>query len=143
MLIGATYGVCVLFTDLLHVGEIVLSDRDPHRSEGPIEEIVGISMFGTAALVVAVVLLLWLGRTPTRARGGAFLLAGLGVVTLPFFWSGAPGIFGAAAAACAGVTRGRQPVEGRARTAGTVGVVLALLNVVSALGGTLLTVLGG
>jgi hypothetical protein len=66
------------------------------------------------------------------------VLLALSVVTIIFFWSGAPGILGACAAACAGLTRGGRPLTGAARTAGIIGAFIALLNVVLSVGGVLL-----
>ena len=90
VLVGGVYVVCVLGMIALFTGEIVFTDRDPHRNDGPVESIIAISTFGTAALVVGVGLLLWLAHTPERARIGSFLLLALAVVTVAFFWSGAP-----------------------------------------------------
>jgi hypothetical protein len=143
VLVGGVYVVCVLGMIALFTGEIVFTDKDPHRSEGPVESMIAISTFGTAALVIGVGLLLWLVRTPEHARVGAFLLLALAVVTVVFFWSGAPGIFGACAAACAGLTRGGRPLPGGARVAGIVGAFFALLNVVLTIGGIVLTPLIG
>ena len=62
----------------------------------------------------------------------------MSVLTIIFFWSGAPGILGACAAWCAGLTRGGRPLGGAARVAGIVGAFVALLNVVLTIGGVLL-----
>jgi hypothetical protein len=138
VLIGVVYAICVLGLLAVFTGDIVFTDKDPHRSEGPVESIIGVSIFGTAALLIGVGLLVWLVRTPERARVGAFLLLALSIVTIIFFWSGAPGILGACAAACAGLTRGGRPLTGAARTAGIIGAFIALLNVVLTVGGILL-----
>jgi len=143
VLVGGVYAVCVLAMDALFFGVVLFGDGDPHRSEGPIDSIVTISIVGTAALVIGVGLALWFGRTPERARIGCFVLVALAVLTIVFFWSGAPGILGACAAWCAGLTRGGRPVEGAARAAGIVGAFLALLNVLLTLGGVLLSPLAG
>jgi len=134
VLIGTVYAVCVLGLLALFTGEIVFTDKDPYRSEGPVESMIAISILGTAALVIGVGLFLWLRRTPEQARVGTFVLAGLGVLTIVFFWSGAPGVFGACAAACAGLTRDGRPLTGAARMAGIVGAFLALLNVLLTIG---------
>jgi len=139
VLVGVVYAVCVLAMDAVFVVTIILSDEDPHRSEGPIDSIVLITLVGTTALVIGVGLVAWLGRTPERARIGAYVLVALAVLTLVFFWSGAPGILGACAASCAGLTRGRRPLGGAARVAGIVGGFLALLNVVLDIGGVVLS----
>jgi hypothetical protein len=136
--VGGVYVVCVLGMIALFTAEIVFTDKDPRRSDGPVESIVAISILGTAALVIGVGLFLWLVRTADRARIGSFLLLALAVITVVFFWSGAPGIFGACAAACAGLTRGGRPLTGGARAAGIIGAFIALLNVVLTIGGVAL-----
>ena len=67
----------------------------------------------------------------------------LSVVTLVFFWSGAPGIFGACAAWLAGLTRGGQRLSGASRLAGIVGAFIVLLNVVLSIGGNIAGAMGG
>jgi hypothetical protein len=137
--IGAVYAICVLGTIAVEVGDIVFTDKDPHRNEGPIDSILSIGILGTAALLIVVGLGLWLVRTPERAKVGAIVLGALSVVTLIAFWSGAPGIFGAGAAWLAGLTRGGRPIGGAARVAGLVGAFIAVLNVVLSVGGFLLS----
>jgi hypothetical protein len=139
VLVGSVYCICVLGLIAVFVGEIVLTDEDPHRSEGPIASIVAVGTFGTAALVIGVGLGLWLVRTPDRARSGAVLLGALSVITVPVFWSGAPGVFGACAVWLAGLTRGGRPLTGAGRVAGVVGAFVALLNIVVLVGSLLLT----
>jgi hypothetical protein len=78
------------------------------------------------------------GAHPQRARVGSLVLAALSVLTIIFFWSGAPGVLGACAVWCAGLTRGGRPVAGAARVAGIVGAFIAWLNVVLTIGGVLL-----
>jgi hypothetical protein len=139
VLVGTVYAVCVLAMLALFTAEIIFTDKDPHRSEGPISAIIAISIFGTAALVIGVGLTLFLVRTPERARVGSFLLVALSVLTIIFFWSGAPGIFGACATWCAGLTRGGRPLEGGARVAGILGVFIALLNMLLTIGGVVVS----
>lgn len=139
VLVGAVYAVCVLALDLVFLGEIVFSDKDPHRPQGPISSLVSVSIFGTVALVVGVGLARWLARTPEQARIGSLVLAALSVLAIIFFWSGAPGILGACAAWCAGLTRGGRPLGGAARVAGIIGAFIALLNVVLTVGGVVLS----
>ena len=143
VLVGGVYAICVLGLIAVFLGEIAFSDKDPHRSEGPIASIIGVGTFGTAALVLGVGLALWLVRTPDRARVGALLLGALSVVTLPVFWSGAPGVFGACAAWLAGLTRDGRPLDGAARAAGIVGAFVVLLNVVVTVGGVLVSGIAG
>lgn len=139
VLVGVVYAVCVLAMLVLFAGEVIVSDKDPHRSEGPIESIVAISISGTAALIIGVGLSLWFVRTQDRARVGSFVLVALAVLTLILFWTGAPGVLGACAAWCAGLTKGGRPLGGGARVAGIVGAFIALLNVVLTIGGVLLS----
>jgi hypothetical protein len=143
VLIGAVYAVCVLGLDVVFTVAIVVGDGNPHRSEGPIASIVAVSVVGTAALVIGVSLTRWLVRIPDRARVGSFVLVGLSVLTIIFFWAGAPGIFGACAAWCAGLTKGGRPLGGGARAAGLVGVFIALLNVVLTVGGVVTAPVAG
>jgi hypothetical protein len=137
VLIGTVYAVCVLALVAIFVGEIVFTDNDPYRSEGPVESIISVGLVGTAALVIGVGVGIWLVRTPERAKVGAILFGALSLLTLVVFWSGAPGLFGACAAWLAGLTRGGRPLGGAARIAGIVGVFIALLNVVVTVGGML------
>jgi hypothetical protein len=143
VLVGLVYGVCVLGLVAGFAVSILVSDEDPYRSTGPIESIIAISVVGTTALVVGVGVALRMVRTPERARVGAFVLVGLAVLTIIFFWSGAPGIFGACAAWCAGLTKGARPLGGSARVAGIVGAFIAMLNVLLTIGGVLLSPLVG
>jgi hypothetical protein len=138
VLVGAVYAICVLGLVAVFVADIVFTDKDPHRSDGPIVSMVTIGIMGTSALLIVVGLGLWLGRTPERARVGAVMLGALSVLTVIVFWSGVPGILGAGAAWLAGLTRGGHPLGGAARVAGLVGVFIALLNVVISVGGVLL-----
>lgn len=143
VLVGGVYAVCVLGLIAVFVGEIVFTDSDPYRSEGPVESIIGVGLFGTAALVLGVGITLLLRRTPERAKVGAILLGALSVLTLVVFWSGAPGVLGACAAWLAGLTRGGRPLGGAARAAGIVGAFIALLNVVLTVGGEIATAIAG
>jgi hypothetical protein len=104
---------------------------DPYRAEGPVDSIKGIALFGGIALVVALAIALPLRRDPAKARIGAMVLGSLALLTLPFFWSGAPAIFGAAAAWMAGLTRDTEPQTGAARGFGIVGLVVAAILVVA------------
>lgn len=112
VLIGGVYSLCVLAIIAISAGSILVTNEDPFRSDGPVEEIVSIGVAGTTALVVGVLAGLALVRSPRRARVGAIVFGALAIITLGFFWSGAPGIFAAVAAWLAGLTRGRRPLDG-------------------------------
>jgi hypothetical protein len=141
VLIGGVYCLCVLAIIAIAAGSILVTDEDPSRSDGPVEEIVSIGVAGTTALVVGVLAGLALVGAPGRARVGAIVFGALAIITLPFFWSGAPGIFGAVAAWLAGLTRGCRPLDGAARGFGVIGLCAAILNPIVALGGELLHLL--
>jgi hypothetical protein len=136
LLVGLTFTLTTLLSIAAHVGEIVFTDHDPHAPEGPIASIWSVALIGGAGLVLALAIALPLARDPERARIGAVVLGALAVLTLPFFWSGAPATFGACAAWLGGLTRGSHPQSGVARGFGVVGVVIAVLGVVA-------TVFGG
>ena len=104
---------------------------DPYRAEGPVDSIKGIALFGGMALVVALAIALPLHRDPARARIGAMVLGSLALLTLPFFWSGAPAVFGASAAWMAGLTKDAEPQTGVARGFGIVGLVVTAILVVA------------
>jgi len=144
VLVGGVYAVCVLGVIAVFVGEIVFTDKDPYRSEGPIESMITVGLIGTAALALGVGTTLLLRRMPERAKVGAVLLGALSVLTIVVaFWSGAPGVLGACAAWLAGLTRGGRPLGGAARAAGIVGAFIALLNVVLTVGGVIATAIAG
>jgi hypothetical protein len=138
-LVGGVYAVCVLGMIAVFAGQILFTDIDPNSVDGPVSSIESIGLVGTAALVIGVGVGLALIRTPEGARIGAILFGALSVITLVFFWSGAPGVLGACAAWQAGLTRGGRSLSGAARVAGVVGAFAALLNVVLTVGGMLFT----
>jgi hypothetical protein len=137
-LVGGVYAVCVLGLMAAFATEIALTAVDAFGNDGPVESIITVGIVGSAALLIGVGAGLFCLRTPERARVGAVVLAALAVITLVFFWSGAPGIFGACAAWVAGLTRGGRPLPGAARAAGLVGAFVAALNVVVTVVGTAL-----
>ena len=138
--VGTVYAVCVLGLLAAFGADILFTDKDPYRSEGPVESMIAVGVIGTAALAVGVAIALGLGRsTPERAKVGAILLGGLAILTLVVWWSGAPGVLGACAAWAAGLTRGGRPLPGLARVAGIVGAFIAVLNVVFIVGGIALS----
>ena len=140
-LLGAVLVVCVLIPLGIFLGEILLTDRDPYRSEGPVDSIVSIGIVGGVGLVLALGLGALLVRTPEQARIGAVVFAALSVLTVIVFWSGTPGLLGASAAWLAGLTRGGRPLGGAARVAGIVGAFVAVLNILLTVGGVALSAL--
>ena len=131
----ALVGTVFLFTTLaglaFQTAAAVFLDGDPYRAQGPVESMKGIALFGGISLIVALAVALPLRRDPTRARIGAIALGSLALITLPFFWCGAPAIFGAAAAWLAGLVKDTEPQTGAARGFGIVGLVIAALLVVA------------
>ena len=140
-LIGAVLVACVLLPLAISLGEILFTDRDAYRSEGPVDSIVSIGVVGGVGLVLALGLGALLVRTPEQARIGAVVFAALAVLTIIVFWSGTPGLFGASAAWLAGLTRGGRPLGGVARVAGIVGAFVAVLNILLSVGGVVLSAL--
>jgi hypothetical protein len=137
VLVGGAFLLSTVANLCFQLADILFTDNDPHRSEGPIESIVSISVVGVAGLIVALAVALPLVRDPARAKVGAIVLGALALVSAPFFWSGAPAVLGAAAAWLAGLTRGGRPLTGAARGFGIVGFVVAVLVVVSTFVGTI------
>jgi hypothetical protein len=135
ILIGTVLAVCVLLPLAIFLGEILFTDNDPYRSEGPVDSILSIGVVGGVAGVLAVGVGALLARTPERARVGAVLFAALAILSLVMFWSGAPGLFGASAAWLSGLTKGGRPLGGAARVAGIVGAFVAVLNLLLSIGG--------
>lgn len=142
--IALVYALTVGFTELWYIADILLTDVDPYANDGPVESMLAIGIIGiigiigTAALVLVVGLGGWLVRRPERAKVGAVVFAVLSIVTMLFFWSGAPGVLGAGAAWQAGVLRGGRHQSGAARVAGIVGLFAAALNVALTVGGLLI-----
>jgi hypothetical protein len=92
--------------------------------------------------VIALAVGLPLSRDPARAKVGAIVLGALALVTVPFFWSGAPAVLGASAAWLAGLTKGGRPLGGVARGFGIIGFVVAVLVVVAVFVGALTALAG-
>jgi hypothetical protein len=141
--IGAVYAVCVLGLLAIFTSQILFTDVDASKSDGPLDSIISVGVAGTAALLIGVGLSLWLVRTPERAAVGAVVLGTLSVLSLVIFWSGAPAVFGACAAWLGGLTRGSRPQGGAARVAGIVGAFIAVLNVVLTIGGAIIGIATG
>lgn len=136
LLVGGTFALTTVLGIALHVGEIIFTDTDANASEGAIESIQGIAVVGGIGLILALAIGIPLSRDPQRAKIGAVVLGSLAIVTLPFFWSGAPATLGATAAWLGGLARGSHPQSGVARGFGVVGLVIAVLVIVA-------TVVGG
>jgi hypothetical protein len=137
VLVGGTFLLSTVASLCFQLADILFTDHDPHRPEGPIDSIVSISVVGVAGLVLALAVTLPLVRHPARAKVGAIVLGALALVSAPFFWSGAPAVLGAAAAWLAGLTRGGRPTGGVARGFGIIGFVVAVLAVVATLVGSI------
>jgi len=135
VLVGGAFLLTTVLNICFQVADIVFTDNDPHRPEGPIESIVSIAVVGGIGLIIALAVAVPLAANPARAKIGAIVLGALALVTAPFFWSGAPAVFGASAAWLAGLTRGGHPQSGVARGFGIVGFVVAVLVAVATLVG--------
>lgn len=131
LLVGGAFAFTTLLNIAVHVGQILFTDYDRNDPEGPIASVQSISFFGALGLVLALAVAVPLSRDPQRAKVGAIVLGSLAVVTLPFFWSGAPAALGACAAWLGGLTRGSHPQTGAARGFGVVGLVITILVIVA------------
>ncbi len=98
---------------------------DQPRSLG--QQLAGVLGFGTLGLLVSVATVARLTSRRQR-RVGAMVIGVLTVPSLALFWCGMPALLGAAAAALAGLTRGRTPLDGAARVFGLVGLAFAVIN---------------
>jgi hypothetical protein len=137
VLIGGAFLLSTVASLCFQLADILFTDNDPHRSEGPIESIQSITVVGVIGLVVTLAIAIPLAKTPAKAKIGAIVLGAMALVSAPFFWSGAPAVFGAAAAWLGGLTKGGQPQTGAARGFGIVGFVVAVLVVVATFAGSI------
>jgi hypothetical protein len=135
ILVGGAFAISTLLSIIMHVGEILFTDHDPHAAEGPIATIVSVSAVGGAGLVLALAIAVPLAGDSRRARTGAVVLGSLTVVSLIVFWSGAPATLGAAAAWLGGLAKGSHPQTGSARSFGIVGMVIAIVVIVATIVG--------
>ena len=131
ILVGGAFALTTLLSIAFHIGEILLTDHDPHAPQGPIESIQSVAVVGGIGLVLALAIAIPLSRDPHRAKVGAIVLGILAIITLPVFWSGAPAALGASAAWLGGLARGSYPQSGAARGFGIVGIVIAILEIVA------------
>lgn len=134
----AVWTCVVLVPILVFLGEILFTDHDPHATDGPVSSIVSIAVVSAVAVALGLGIGALSVGTPERARVGAIVLGALSVVTVVFFWSGAPGLIGVCAAWVAGLTKGGTPLGGAARAVGIVGLFVAALNIVLSIGGLVL-----
>ena len=67
---GAVIVACILLPFAAFLGDIVFTDDDPYRNEGPVDSFINIGVVGGAALVIAVGVGALLVRSPERARIG-------------------------------------------------------------------------
>ena len=137
LLVGGAFVLSTVVSIAFQVADILFTDNDPHRPQGPIESIESIAVVGVISLIVALAVALPLARNPAKAKIGAIVLGALAIVSLPFFWSGAPAVFGASAAWLGGLTKGGHPQSGAARAFGIIGFVIAILGVVAVFTGSL------
>jgi hypothetical protein len=128
VLVVIAYGICVIGMSLSIVAEMAFGytgSGDQPRSLG--QQLAGVLGFGTLGLLVSVATVARLTSRRQR-RVGAMVIGVLTVPSLAFFWCGMPALLGAAAAALAGLTRGRTPLDGAARVFGLVGLAFAVIN---------------
>ena len=128
MLVVIAYGICVIGMSLSIVAEMAFGytdSGDQPRSLG--QQLAGVLGFGTLGLLVSVATVARLTSRRQR-RVGAMVIGVLTVPSLALFWCGMPALLGAAAAALAGLTRGRTPLDGAARVFGLVGLAFAVIN---------------
>lgn len=143
VLVGGALALTTIANLCFQTADILFTDRDPYRSEGPVDSIVSISIVAAIALVLSLAIALPLSRDAAKARTGAMVLGGLSILTLVVFWSGAPAIFGACAAWLGGLARGSHPQEGAARGLGVTGAVIAVLCIVATWVGSLAAIING
>jgi hypothetical protein len=141
VLVGGAFVLSTVVVLAFQLADILFTDKDPHRAQGPIESIESIAVVGVIGLVVALAVALPMVRNPAKAKIGAIVLGALAIVSLPFFWSGIPAVFGACAAWLGGLTRNGHPQAGAARAFGIIGFVVAVLVIVAAFVGPALSIL--
>lgn len=138
VLVGLAFAVCVVGMSASITAEMVFGytgQGDAPRSLG--EQLAGVVGFGTAGLLLSVAAVRFL-TSPRQRAVGAITLGVLSVPALAFFWCGMPALLGAAAAALAGLTRGRAPLGGTPRLFGLIGLAFAIINpIVNFLGVTI------
>jgi hypothetical protein len=121
------YALCVLLP-LASLTLVVALDLAPEGPETARQEIIDIGLVGTTALMIGVLPAIYLARSEPASRVGAIVYGALSVLTIVFFWSGAPGILGAVATWLGGLTRGRASLRGAPRVFAIIGLCIAILN---------------
>lgn len=133
-LAAIVFVVCVIGM-LVNLGaELLIDGRSEADQRDTVDQLIGVATFGTIGLLVTVLPAVRLAHDPRRARIGALVYGVLAVPLLFFFWCGVPGMFGAASAYLAGLTKDRTPTTGPVRAVGVVGLVFALLNPIVVVG---------
>jgi len=132
--VGIVY-VLASLASVAFMGVVALAQLDPDGNEAPLRMMMEVGSVGLAALALGVIPGLFLARRPTSSKVGAIVYGALSIISLVFFWSGAPGIFGAVAAWLGGLTRGRARTSGAARIFAIIGLCIAVLNCVTTIGG--------
>lgn len=127
VVIGGVYALCVL-VPLAYLTLVVALDLDPEGPNTARQEIIDIGLVGTTALMIGVLPGLYLARSDSASRIGAIVYGVLSLLTIVFFWSGAPGILGAVATWLGGLTRGRTSLQGAPRVFAIIGLCIAILN---------------
>ena len=130
VLLGIVFVLCTVGMAL----NLLAAIATDHVDEGPRtlhEQLVGVIGFGIGGLTISLLGAWWFSRTEARAKMGAMIFGALAVPTIILFFSGTPGMFGATAAFLAGLTRDRTPSAGAPRVFGVVGLVFAILNVLT------------
>ena len=130
VLIMAVYALCV-FVPLAYLTLVVAFGLDPNGPETARQELRDIGLFGTTALVIGVLPGHYLAKSDSASRIGAIVFGALSVMSIMFFWSGAPGILGAVAAWLGGLTRGRTAERGAPRIFAIIGLCIAILNCIA------------
>ena len=132
--IGLVY-VLASLSSVVFMGVVVLAGLDPGGDDSPRQMMMEIGSFGLAALLLGVIPGAFLARSTASSKVGAIVYGALSIITLVFFWSGAPAVLGAVAAWLGGLTRGRPRSTGAARIFAIVGLCIAILNCVTTVGG--------
>jgi len=126
--------VCVVGMLVSLGADLLINGRGEAAPRDTVDQLSGVATFGTIGLLVTVLPAIRIARSERAARIGALAYGILAVPLLFFFWCGVPGMFGAASAYLAGLTRGRTPSAGPVRAVGVIGLVFAVLNPVVVLG---------